>query len=195
MQIEKLLFKGIKLLKMNKIRNIIHLLAIAAAIISGVGAPLSAQISLPNSHFQFTLPEGRWKFLETIDVDAKTHVYLYSSVPVVSKDNDTTLPFLRIYVKNDIGKDNSYDFAMNRFMQQPFIIVDEFTSAPFFPCKDAVGYLGLYKGENDTMRSKFYMLYFVNKSTLVEFRLETTEESFAQKQAEFEQIMKSITLN
>jgi len=182
-------------LKMNILRNKIHILALAVAIISGVGAPLLAQISLPNSHFQFTLPEGKWKYLETIDVDAKTHVYLYSSVPVVSKNNDTTLPFLRIYVKNDIGKDNSYDFAMNRFMQQPFIIVDEFSSSPFLPNKDAIGYIGLYKGENDTVRSKFYMLYFVHKSTLVEFRLETTEESFAQKQSEFEQIMKTITLN
>jgi hypothetical protein len=156
--------------------------------------PLFAQISLPKSNFQFTLPEGKWKYLETVNVDANTNVYLYSSVPVVSKDNDTTLPFIRIYVKNNIGKDNSLDFSMRRFMQQPFIVVDEFSESPFLPCKDAIGYIGVYKDDN-SVRSKFYMLYFVHKSTLVEFRLETTEESFAQKQSEFEQIMNTITLN
>ena len=182
-------------MKMSILRNKIHVLAIAVALIFGVAEPVFAQITLPQSNFQFTLPEGKWKYLETVNVDANTHVYLYSSLPVVSKDNDTTLPFVRVYVKNNIGKDNSVDFAMRRFMQQPFIIVDDFYDSPLLPCKDAIGYVGLYKDDDSAQRNKFYMIYFVNKSTLVEFRLETTEESFAQKQAEFEQIMKSITLN
>ena len=158
-------------------------------------ATLSAQISIPKSYFKFTLPEGRWKYLETFEVDATTHVYLYSSVPVVSKTNDTTLPFIRVYVKNNIGKDNSLDYAMRRFMQQPFMIVDEFSNSPFLPCKDAIGYVGLYKDDDTSVRNKFYMIYFVHKSTIVEFRIETTEESFEQKRAEFEQIIKSITLD
>ncbi len=182
-------------MKMSTLRNKLNILAIAVALFLGSAGPLFAQITLPQSNFQFTLPEGKWKYLETVNVDANTHVYLYSSVPVVSKDNDTTLPFLRVYVKNNIGKDNSVDFAMRRFMKQPFIIVDDFYESPLLPCKDAIGYVGLYKDDDSAKRNKFYMLYFVNKSTLVEFRLETTEESFAQKQAEFEQIMKSITLN
>lgn len=194
MQIVTLLRLEIKILEMNILHNKIHLLALLVAIISGILAPLSAQITLPNSHFQFTLPEGKWKYLETIDVDANTHVYLYSSLPVVSKDNDTSLPFIRIYVKNNIGQKNSFDFAMDRFMQQPFMIVDEFSSSSFLPCKDAMGYVGVYKDDN-AQRSKFLMLYFVHKSTLVEFRLETTEESYPQKKTEFENILETITLN
>ena len=179
---------------MNNIHKNKYFLAIAAALLLGALEPIFAQITIPQSYFEFTLTEGRWKYLETVDVDANTHVYLFSSIPVVSKDNDTTLPFLRIYVKNNIGKDNSMDFAMRRFMQQPFIIVDEFSTSPYLPCKDAIGYVGLYKDDDSAKRNKFYMIYFVNKSTLVEFRLETTEESFAQKQPEFEQIMKTIKL-
>ncbi|MBR5028083.1 MAG: hypothetical protein IKX51_02570 [Bacteroidales bacterium] len=153
----------------------------------------NAQITIPNGNFQFDFPNGKWKYLETLDVDEQTHLYLYSGSPVVSKDNDTTLPFMRIYVKNNIGKKNSLDYAMERFLQQPFMIVDEFSTSPLLPCKDAIGYIGLYSDEGN-QKNKFYMIYFVNKGALVELRLETTEETFESKKSDFEDILKTITL-
>ena len=88
---------------MSILRNKINILAIAVALFLGSAGPLFAQITLPQSNFQFTLPEGNWKYLETVNVDATTHVYLYSSVPVVSKDNDTTLPFFIHLMKEYLG--------------------------------------------------------------------------------------------
>lgn len=166
----------------------------ATAMLAGLYAPLSAQISIPKAKFHFDFPNKSWEYLETLEIDKNTNMYVYSGVPLVSAKNDTTLPFLRIYVKNNIGDENSLDYSLRRFMQQPFIIVDEFSESPYLPCKDAIGYIGIYK-DNYGNRCEFYMLYFVHKNTLVEFRLETTEESFEDKRAEFEEIMESITLD
>lgn len=163
-----------------------------ALLVAFVGTA-AAQITIPKANFQFDFPNGKWKYLETLKVDDNTNLYLYSGAPVVTNTNDTVLPFLRIYVKNNIGKRNSLDFAMERFMQQPFMIVDEFSESPFLPCKDAIGYIGMYSDDNG-QKCKFYMLYFVHKGTLVEFRLETAESTFEQKKADFEAIMETITL-
>ncbi len=168
---------------------------ISAVLFLMLAMSVSAQIRLPNSHFNFDFPEGGWKYLQTTNVDENTTIYLYSrTVCVLSKKNDTVLPFLRIYVKKNTGNSTAMDFALRRFMKQPFVVVEEFTASQFLPTEDAIGYIGQYTDKSG-MQCQFYMIYFVYKKTLVEFRLETSLDTFNQLKEEFEQILNTINLN
>ncbi len=177
------------MLKKNIGKKLALLTLIVAAITSA-----QAQIVIPKANFQFDFPDNHWKYLETLEIDNTTNIYLYSGTPTITKNNDTILPFMRLYVKTDIGKKNALDFAMERFMQQPFIIVDEFNESPLLPTKSSLGYTGIYR-DKDGQRNKFYMIYFTNKGSLTELRLESSEDTFENKRAEFETILKSIKLN
>ena len=155
----------------------------------------SAQINLPKSHFNFDFPEGGWKYLQTTNIDKNTTIYLYSrTVCVLSKDGDTILPFLRIYVKENVDNFTAMDFALRRFLKQPFDVLEEFTASQFLPTEDAIGYVGQYKDKSN-INCQFYMIYFVYKKTLVEFRLETSADTFDKLKEEFEGILNTINLN
>lgn len=177
------------------LHSIIRKMALCAVLYISLFGSLTAQITVPKGNFQFDFPGERWKYLETLDIDKSTTVYLYSRVKeIVSANGDTVLPFLRIYVKSDIGNKNVMDMSMERFMQQPFNVVDEFSTSEYFKAKDAIGYIGVVK-YNDTPDGQFYMIYFTNKGVLVEFRLETEKSTFATMKAEFEEILNTIVLN
>ena len=53
---------------------------------------------------------------------------------------------------------------------------------------DVTGY------EEDGTENKFYTVYFIHKSSGVEFRLSTTEATFEQMKEEFEIILKSVVV-
>jgi hypothetical protein len=165
-----------------------HILFIAMAI-SFMG--LFAQVRIPDGNFSFELPKG-WKYLSTNKVDNRTKVYLYSAQELVSAQGDTTLPFLRIYVRTATKNKTAMELSIDRFMEQPFQTMEEYTSGLFLPTRDAIAYLGANRDEVDGTENQFYILYFMHKNTAIEFRLQTTKETFEQVKNEFETILKSI---
>ena len=60
------------------------------------------------------------------------------------------------------------------------------------PKSGGVGYVGLYTNPSDGKDYKFMMTYFKSLNAAVEFRLETTEDTFNEMEFEFEDILNSI---
>ncbi len=166
-----------------------HILFIALAM-SFVG--LFAQVRIPDGNFSFELPKG-WKYLSTNKVDNRTKVYLYASQEIASS-SDTTLPFLRIYVRTSTKNKTAMELSIDRFMEQPFQTLEEYTEGLYLPTKDAIAYLGVNRDEVDGTENQFYILYFMHKNTAIEFRLQSTMATFEQVKTEFENILKSIVV-
>lgn len=151
-----------------------------------------AQVRIPDGNFSFELPKG-WKYLSTNKVDNRTKVYLYSAQEIVS-NGDTTLPFLRIYVRTSAKNKTAMELSIDRFMEQPFQALEEYTEGLYLPTKDAIAYLGANRDEVDGTENQFYILYFMHKNTAIEFRLQSTMATFDRVKAEFETILKSIVV-
>lgn len=170
----------------------IRLTVVLAALLAFSAATM-AQITIPQTRVQFSFPNGGWKFLEAQQIDKNTALYLYSysATPVVDKTGDTILPFMRIYVKtNHLG--SVYDFAYKRYMLQPFQSIEEYSTG--MPGEQGLGYLGGYTNMDDGKDYAFRMMYFKDKTTLFEVRIETTTDTYRRFEKEFEGIMKSFTI-
>lgn len=164
-----------------------------AALLLAFAASAMAQVNIPKTRVQFNFPNGGWKYLTTQQVDKNTTVYLYSysKKPVVSKQKDTVLPFLRIMVKtNYVG--SVYDIAYSRYSQQPFESLDEYTQG--MPGDQSLGYRGAYTNLQDGKDYEFRMMYFNDKTTMFEVRLETTVDTYNQMKGEFEAILKTFVI-
>lgn len=170
----------------------IRLTVVFAALLAFSAAAL-AQISIPQTRVQFSFPNGGWKFLEAQQIDKNAAVYLYSynAEAVVDKMGDTILPFMRIYVRNNhLG--SVYDFAYKRYLQQPFQSIEEYSTG--MPGEQGLGYLGGYTNTDDGKDYAFRMMYFKDKTTLFEIRIETTTDTYRRFEKEFDGIMKSFTI-
>ena len=71
-------------------------------------------------------------------------------------------------------------------------ICKEFTKGDGLPSKGGIGYIGAYTNPSDQKDYRFYMTYFVDRGTMVEFRLETTNDTFDEMDFEFKDILSSI---
>ena len=151
-----------------------------------------AQVRIPEANFSFELPKG-WKYLSTTKVDNKTKVYLYSQQEII-QDGDTILPYLTIYVRNNFKNKSAMEMSIDRFMQQPYQTIEDYTDGLFLPTSDAIAYMCVNRDEKDGTENQFYALYFVHKNTGIEFKLSTTKSTFDQLTDEFETILKSVVV-
>lgn len=153
----------------------------------------SAQIRVPGTKVEFTLPEGQWKYLQTTKVDRNTNVYLYSYCGslVLDAQGDTVLPFVRIYVRKNYTN-AAFDLAADRWAEQPFQSLDEYTDG--LPSDDGIGYIGAHTNLQDQKDYLFRMVYFKEKNTAIEFRTETTRDTYDRFDDVFKSIIESIEI-
>ena len=152
-----------------------------------------AQVTIPGTGVSFDFPSHGWKFLQTTNVDKNTTVYLYSykAANVVDSVGDTVIPFMRIYVKKNYSG-SVYDLAYTRFMTQPFQALDEYTEG--LPAPQSLGYVGAYHDTKDLKDYMFRMIYFKDKSTILEVRMETTLDTYEAMEPEFLSVLKTFTI-
>lgn len=150
----------------------------------------AAQVTIPGTKVSFDFPNGGWKYLQTTKIDANTSLYLYSYAAqnLVDANGDTTVPCLRVYVRTGY-KQSVYDFAYERYVQQPFQSVYEYTDG--LP-KDALGYIGLYTDAVEKRDYEIRMVLLRQGNNAVEFRLETTRDTYEQMAAEFEAVAATL---
>lgn len=164
---------------------------IALLFFSVLGSYVQAQVAIPGTKVHYTFP-SKWKYLSSQRVDANTmqYLYFYNAKPVVSK-GDTTLPFLRIFVKKNYTK-SVYDFVFERYSKEPYESLLDYTEGLGLPKTGGMGYIGAYTNIKDKKDYQFRMIYFMVGTTIVEFRLETTRATYKMMEKEFESILRSI---
>ena len=167
-------------------------LLVLSAGLASTGLQAQTAQRIPGTKVSYTFP-SQWKYLQTTDVDANTHIYLftYKEHPVHA-DGDTTLPYLRIYVRKNYTKPLT-DLVFDRYLQQPYQSLEDYLSGPGLPAKGGLGYIGAYTHPKNRKDYQFRMVYFKEGTTAVEFRLETTHATYPQMEEEFIQILKSLT--
>lgn len=158
-----------------------------------MAATASAQLTIPGTGVTFRLNSEDWRYMRTLDVadGAEVYLYCYTGRVLVEQEGDTVIPFLRIYVNKRYGGD-LYELAYKRYEEQPFQSLKEFSHGDGLPAKGGIGYIGAYTNPADQKDYQFYMTYFKDKKTVVEFRLETTKDTFADMESEFKDILGSI---
>ena len=119
------------------------------------------------------------------------YLYCYTGHVVVDSEGDTILPFLRIYVNKNYSGD-LYELVYNRYVTQPYQSLKEYSKGDGLPSSGGIGYIGAYTNPADQKDYQFYMTYFTNNKTAVEFRLETTKDTFDDMDFEFKDILGSI---
>ena len=77
-------------------------------------------------------------------------------------------------------------------MQQPFQSLNEYTHGPGLPKRGGLGYAGAYTNPADQKDYQFLMTYFKDGDATVEFRLETTKDTFGEREFEFNDSLDSI---
>lgn len=161
------------------------------SIVLTLASLASAQIKIPGTHVSFSFPNDEWKYLQTTTVDKNTTVYLYSFAGhyVIDNTGDTTLPFMRIYVRKHFDGD-LYQMAYQRFLTQPFESLDEYSYED-----GSIGYLGAYTNEKDRKDYEFRMVYMKERNTVIEIRLETTRDNYDEFDETFLSILNSIKTN
>lgn len=163
------------------------------SLLLAVSAVATAQIGIPGTQVTFRLNGDDWRYLRTFQLDDGADVYLYCYVGqlLLDDEGDTVLPFLRIYVQEDYDGD-VYELAYERYMQQPFQSLNEYTHGPGLPKRGGLGYVGAYTNPSDQKDYQFMMTYFKDSDATVEFRLETTKDTFQEMEFEFNDILESI---
>lgn len=161
-------------------------------LLAGSGAA-TAQLTIPGTNVTYRLNNEDWRYLRTFELAEGGDVYLYcyTGHVLVDMEGDTVLPFLRIYVNKDYDGD-LYELAYERYEAQPFQSLKEYTKGEGIPSKGGLGYIGAYTNPSDQKDYQFYMTYFEDKGTSVEFRLETTKDTFDEMDFEFKDILSSI---
>ena len=163
------------------------------ALLMLFGASAAAQITIPGTNVTFRLNNEDWRYLRTFKLDDGANVYLYSYVgeTLLEADGDTALPFLRIYINSNYTGD-VYQLAYERYMKQPFQSLNEYTKGPGLPRSGGLAYDGIYTNPSDDRDYRFLMTYFKDHRTIVEFRLETSHETFARLEPKFKSILSTI---
>ncbi len=173
---------------MKKIRQ--WILVAAMMLLSGQAF---AQLNIPGTAVSFQLSSDEWSYLRTFTDKSGANVYYYCYVGEVLLDEagDTVLPTLRIYVRENYTGD-VYELAYDRYVEQPFQSLNEFTKGPGLPKSGGLGYEGIYTKPTDHRDYRFLMTYFKDRRTIVEFRLETTRETYEDMEVKFKKILSSI---
>lgn len=150
------------------------------------------QIHIPNTNVTIDLPSNEWNYLKTIRIDDNTDIYLYiyTDQPVVDSTGDTILPFLRVYVHRNYSG-SAYELAYERFLLQPFQSMQEYADG--LPSA-GIGYVGAYRSREDQKDYQFRMIYFKDKNTGVEIRMETTGDTYARFDKRFDQILRTTAI-
>lgn len=155
-----------------------------------VGQLYAQETKIPGTQVSFTFP-GQWKYLKTTQVDGNTDTYLYCRTESVSNQGDTTLPFLRIYVRRNYAP-SVFELAFERYSVQPYQSMTDYVKGLGLPKGGGLGYVGAYTNSKNGKDYQFRMVYFKEGSTAVEFRLETSRATYAQMEKEFENILESM---
>lgn len=173
---------------MKRIAKLLLTIAILA-----FSATAAAQITIPGTHVSFELEPENWRYLRTFELDdgANIYLYYYAGEVLVDLEGDTVLPFLRIYVNNDYDGD-LYQLVYERYMLQPYQSVREYTHGPGLPRSGGIGYMGAYTNPSEQKDYQFMMTYFKDNGTIVEFRLETTKDTFEDMEQEFKNVLNTI---
>lgn len=166
---------------------------ILTALMVVVAGIASAQLTIPGTNITYRLNSEDWRYLRTFELAEGGDVYLYcyTGHVLVDMEGDTVMPFLRIYVNKDYDGD-LYELAYERYEAQPFQSLKEYTKGEGLPSKGGIGYIGAYTNPTDRKDYQFYMTYFKDRGTSVEFRLETTKDTFDEMDFEFKDILSSI---
>lgn len=166
---------------------------ILTALMVVVAGIASAQLTIPGTNITYRLNSEDWRYLRTFELAEGGDVYLYcyTGHVLVDMEGDTVMPFLRIYVNKDYDGD-LYELAYERYEAQPFQSLKEYTKGEGLPSKGGIGYIGAYTNPTDRKDYQFYMTYFKDRGTSVEFRLETTKDTFKEMDFEFKDILSSI---
>lgn len=166
---------------------------IITALMVVVAGIASAQLTIPGTNITYRLNSEDWRYLRTFELAEGGDVYLYcyTGHVLVDMEGDTVMPFLRIYVNKDYDGD-LYELAYERYEAQPFQSLKEYTKGEGLPSKGGIGYIGAYTNPTDQKDYQFYMTYFKDRGTSVEFRLETTKDTFEEMDFEFKDILSSI---
>ena len=166
---------------------------ILTALMVVVAGIASAQLTIPGTNITYRLNSEDWRYLRTFELAEGGDVYLYcyTGHVLVDMEGDTVMPFLRIYVNKDYDGD-LYELAYERYEAQPFQSLKEYTKGEGLPSKGGIGYIGAYTNPTDQKDYQFYMTYFKDRGTSVEFRLETTKDTFEEMDFEFKDILSSI---
>lgn len=166
---------------------------ILTALMVVVAGIASAQLTIPGTNITYRLNGEDWRYLRTFELAEGGDIYLYcyTGHVLVDMEGDTVLPFLRIYVNKDYDGD-LYELAYERYEAQPFQSLKEYTKGEGLPSKGGIGYIGAYTNPTDQKDYQFYMTYFKDRGTSVEFRLETTKDTFEEMDFEFKDILSSI---
>jgi hypothetical protein len=166
---------------------------VVLALLMAVASSAAAQITIPGTSVSFRLNGDDWRYLRTFKLEDGADIYLYYYVGhvLVDLEGDTVLPCLRIYVNEDYDGD-VYELAYDRYMLQPFQSVDEYTHGPGLPKDGGIGYMGAYTNPSSQKDYQFLMTYFKSRGTAVEFRLETTKDTFEEMEFEFKDILGTL---
>ena len=166
---------------------------IRTALMVVVAGIASAQLTIPGTNITYRLNGEDWRYLRTFELAEGGDVYLYcyTGHVLVDMEGDTVMPFLRIYVNKAYDGD-LYELAYERYEAQPFQSLKEYTKGEGLPSKGGIGYIGAYTNPTDQKDYQFYMTYFKDRGTSVEFRLETTKDTFEEMDFEFKDILSSI---
>lgn len=158
-----------------------------------IGASAAAQIMIPGTHVSFELDPESWRYLRTFQLDDEADIYLYyyAGEVIVDTEGDTVLPVLRIYVNSNYDGD-VYELAYQRYLKQPFQSLREYTRGDGLPRSGGIGYIGAYTNPTEQKDYRFMMTYFKSDGAIVEFRLETTMDTYDEMEQEFKNILKSI---
>jgi len=172
-------------------KNILKTIVLALLMV--MASSSAAQITIPGTSVSFRLNGDDWRYLRTFKLEDGADIYLYYYVGhvLVDLEGDTVLPCLRIYVNEDYDGD-VYELAYERYMLQPFQSVDEYTHGPGLPKDGGIGYMGAYTNPSSQKDYQFLMTYFKSRGTAVEFRLETTKDTFEEMEFEFKDILGTL---
>jgi hypothetical protein len=158
-----------------------------------VSHSVQAQLTIPGTNVTFRLNSEDWRYLRTFELKEGGDVYLYCYVGevITGAQGDTVLRQLRIYVNKNYDGD-LFEFVYDRYERQPYQSLWEFSEGQGLPASGGLGYIGAYTNPNDERDYQFYMTYFKDKKAFVEFRLETTKDTFEQMDFEFKDILGSV---
>ncbi len=165
---------------------------LAALMLLTVGGA-QAQLIIPGTGVSFQLDDQEWRYLRTYDVEGGAKVYLYGYLGevLVESEGDTALPSLRIYVRENYNGD-VYQMAYDRYLQQPFQSLNEYTKGLGLPRNGGLGYEGIYTNPVDKKDYRFFMTYFKDRRTIVEFRLETSRGTWDRMKSKFSAVLSTI---
>ena len=166
-------------------------LVLAALLL--VSGTTMAQFTIPGTAVSFKLDNTEWRYLRTFTEKAGINVYYYCYVGEVITDaeGDTVLPLMRIYVRDNYQGD-VYELAYERYEQQPYQSLREWTKGEGLPRSGGLGHEAMYTNPTDQQDYHFLMTYFKDHRTIVEFRLETTRDTYEEMEVKFKKILNSI---